>query len=85
MVFVIVLQILFCFVLHLKFVVTIKFVCHGYIIFQNMTPVTFLEASPSSSPIPRSRPCAHAMRAPCTMLPTWTADGVTSEKSENAA
>ena len=39
---------------------------------------TFLMLSLSSSSAPTLRPCAHARRAPCTMFPTWTADGVTS-------
>ena len=38
--------------------------------------------SDSSSELASSLPWAWAMRAPWTMLPTWTADGVTSERTD---
>jgi len=48
------------------------------------TPLTFLAASLSSSTVPRSRPWAQAMRTPWTMLPTCTADGVTSTQQHSS-
>lgn len=46
---------------------------------------TLRAVSDSSSELPSSRPWAWAMRAPCTMFPTWTAEGVTSKTTDTGA
>ena len=52
-------------------------------VLQEMWYNTFLALSVSSSDDVSSLPWAQAILAPCTIFPTWTADGVTSVKKNH--